>query len=91
MNNVNNPEKEIINLDERCQLWIFRKNGFVCIGIEKARPEALIVMAGLIHILGEPESYTYKDGDDFVAFIWKDKSIENDITQSWRKAFFPTS
>jgi len=85
------PEKEVINWKNSCQMWIFRRNGLVCIGIEHSKPEALIIIQGLVHILGEPQSWTWEKGDDFMAFVWPDKTaqVHDEITAAWKEAFAP--
>jgi len=85
---INNkePEQETLEFDG-CHMWILRRKGKVAIGIEQPKPEALIMIVGLIHILGEPLFFSHEEGDNFVLFGFKDKNVENDVTEAWRQAF----
>ncbi|KKK64959.1 hypothetical protein LCGC14_2978980 [marine sediment metagenome] len=72
---------------EGCHAWILRNNGKIAIGIEGTKPVGLILLAGLISILGQPEGFTNDDTDDFVVFTFDDKSLPNEITAEWHKVF----
>ena len=79
-------EKEVIEF-EGCHAWILRNNGKVAIGIEGTKPIGLILLAGLISILGQPDGFCNEDTDDMVIFSFQDKDMPNEITKKWRDIF----
>ena len=72
---------------EGCHAWILRNNGKVAIGIEGTKPTGLILLAGLIAILGQPDGFCNEDSDDMVIFSFQDKTLPNEITDKWREVF----
>ena len=71
---------------EGCEVKIYRKNGKVAVLIEHSKPVGLIVLASLIHILGEPINHCYEEGDAFVLFLFNDKQPDIDMAK-WKEVF----
>jgi hypothetical protein len=69
-----------------CHVSVYEGNGKVVLWLEHSKPMALIVLAGFIHILGEPTDICAEDSGDG-GFIFAFHAKKSDLRKQWDEVF----
>jgi hypothetical protein len=74
---------------EGCHAYVCQGNGKIVLCVDHSKPMALILLAGFVHMLGEPIGYCSEEvdkPDGQFLFAFNDRS-QLDLAQTWKETF----